>query len=58
MNEATLSALSNYQFSDPTGVYEGKMWRRGRTLCWFSPGKTENTCKMNTMPIVLWGEKT
>lgn len=30
-------ALSNYESSVPSGVYPGKVWRRGSRLCWYGP---------------------
>lgn len=27
--------LANYQCSTPSGVYEGKCWRRNDQLCWY-----------------------
>jgi hypothetical protein len=39
MNSQTLSRLHDYSTTDPTGVYEGKMWRgrevirQGQKLC-------------------------
>jgi len=44
MSRKTLEALPEYSCSQPTGVYEGKMWRRRRVyvadcdewlLCWY-----------------------
>jgi hypothetical protein len=40
MSEQTLKGLANYSCSNPTGCYEGKMWRREQNngewlLCWF-----------------------
>lgn len=39
-NHATISEddwgkLSRYESSIPSGVYAGKVWRRGNLLCWF-----------------------
>lgn len=47
MSEEVLSKLANYSRSLPSGVYEGKMWKRwtGRCwqLCWYSgPDPTDN----------------
>ena len=51
-----LEALSEYSCSDPTGVYEGKTWKRrdresgGWLLCWFSYS-SETHCKTNIRKI-------
>jgi hypothetical protein len=29
--------LHNYESSYPSGVYPGKVWRRGPWLCWYGP---------------------
>lgn len=35
MDEKTFKELKNYESSNPTGAYEGKMWRSGMVLLWF-----------------------
>lgn len=39
MDQKTFDNLANYSFSQPSGVYEGKIWRSefkdGWYLCWF-----------------------
>lgn len=35
MSEATLAKLSVYDHSQPSGVYEGKMWVWRGNLAWF-----------------------
>lgn len=41
MPNATFTALSEYSSTIPSGVYDGKMWRRFQEqkwhLCWFAP---------------------
>lgn len=56
MNEKAFAMLKEYNTSTPTGVYEGKMWKRciGEfyELCWWgksSPGR----CSLNSMKIML-----
>lgn len=35
MSRRAYARLANYETSLPSGVYGGKMWRRGNLLCWF-----------------------
>lgn len=69
MDMATFTQLAVYNTSNPSGCYEGKMWRRmvllsetprryGWYLCWFAPSSVspETHCQTNTAPIVI--EKT
>lgn len=45
ISEADFLALSNYQTTNPSGVYPGKVWRRGRRwLCWWGPGLEKCRC--------------
>lgn len=55
MSLVTWRALAPYDSSMPSGVYEGKMWRRDETrfragrhlLCWFGPSPKPNCCSTN-----------
>lgn len=35
--EADWRALPRYETSLPSGVYPGKVWRRGKFICWYGP---------------------
>jgi hypothetical protein len=69
MSQETFKALAEYSCSTPTGVYEGKMWKRrdgafdkeflaggGKPiwlLCWFSLSETPNMCSTNSRKIII-----
>ena len=58
MEKFTFDQLADYSFSQPTGVYPGKMWKSGRHkkwfLCWFGySSKGENFCSNNYREIVI-----
>ncbi|MCK5613122.1 hypothetical protein KAR91_65215 [Candidatus Pacearchaeota archaeon] len=57
MDESTLKALHDYSCSQPSGVYDGKMWRskiRDKWfLRWFGPSKNPEMCSTNTREILL-----
>lgn len=58
MDRPTLDLLPEYSTSIPTGVYEGKMWRRallgeGWVLCWYGPADDPDKCSINSRPIRL-----
>jgi hypothetical protein len=44
-------ALPEYSSTIPTGVYEGKMWRRHEGdrwfLCWYGPSDKPDQCSIN-----------
>lgn len=63
MSERTRNKLSEYSMTIPTGVYEGKMWKR-RTppdtnepgiwdLMWFGPSEKEGCCDINVREILI-----
>ena len=60
MNKDDFQRLHHYQHTLPTGVYEGKMWKRlmrdGGTrlhwfLAWFGPSNEPNKCSINYQRI-------
>jgi hypothetical protein len=53
MSQNTFAKLMNYETSNPSGVYTGKMWRRGMTLCWFSDDADPKLCKNNYRDIII-----
>jgi hypothetical protein len=57
MDRSTLSQLSEYSASIPTGAYEGKMWRRAIgsdwQLCWYGPSDDPDMVSINSRPIRL-----
>ena len=57
MTRATFLALASYDTSIPSGVYEGKMWKRaihgGDLLCWFGSIENSNKCSINHREIIL-----
>lgn len=58
MTEKTFRELKDYSASNPTGVYEGKMWKRCATsdecymLCWYQAGAPD-TCNIQTRTILV-----
>lgn len=69
MSEGTFRQLREYSASNPTGVYEGKMWKRhdgafdqeflaggGKPvwlLCWYTYGEKPDTCQTSMRKIRL-----
>ncbi len=62
MSEKTFFQLKEYSTSQPSGVYEGKMWRRHQRyenappewlLCWFGFSDKPNCCSNNYRIILL-----
>lgn len=69
MSRATFDQLAEYSASNPTGVYDGKMWRRHDgafdrkcppenrkwLLCWYGPATEPKMCTIHQREIVLFG---
>lgn len=58
MSEEDFKKLADYSHSQPTGAYEGKMWKTsaaegGYYLAWFGVGKTESTVSTNFRKITI-----
>lgn len=57
MSNWSLSKLAEYSHSIPSGVYDGKMWKRrvgdDWLLCWFSPHANPKTCSINYREILI-----
>jgi len=57
MNEDTLNRLHEYSYSIPSGVYEGKMWKRVEPnhvyLMWYGPSEKADCCSINNREILL-----
>lgn len=60
MTAETLAKLLNYDITDPSGAYEGKMWRRGDLefgsvgwLCWYGHSEKPGMVSVNVRPILL-----
>lgn len=62
MSRKTLESLHEYSCSTPSGVYEGKMWRRRAEyrescdewfLCWFGYSAKEGYVSNNCRKIIL-----
>lgn len=61
MTEQTMNELKEYSTTNPSGVYEGKMWRskfveNGKTihyLHWYSNSEKPNYCKHNVRNILI-----
>ncbi len=45
--------LDGYHHSMPTGVYEGKCWRRGDTLIWYGTSEEPDLCSINSRKILV-----
>lgn len=69
MDYATFAALADYSSSIPSGVYDGKMWRRHDgifdrrfldsgvipewLLMWYGPSDDPGKCSINSRKILL-----
>lgn len=58
MSQHTFYSLKNYSGSFPTGVYEGKMWRRhqqieGWLLVWYDKSNKPGACRIEFRPILI-----
>ncbi len=64
MTHETFMALPEYSATNPSGVYDGKMWRCNASvvsraplpdwkLCWFAPGKTPDSCRIEVRDILI-----
>lgn len=58
MTAQQFGQLRNYQHTDPSGVYVGKMWRwrnrRGNWyLIYYKPGKDADHCSMGQFRIQI-----
>lgn len=53
MTYETFYQLHNYELSIPTGVYPGKIWRRGSKLCWFDVHEDPKLCTIRVRDILV-----
>jgi len=61
MDEKTFLMLHDYSYSNPTGVYPGKMWRYGRPtvggerwwLKWYGQVEDTTVCSDNSREILI-----
>jgi hypothetical protein len=68
MSQAAFDALHTYSTSLPTGVYDGKMWKRERIdwqpgyvarstgdwwLCWYAPANNPDCCAVEMRRILI-----
>jgi hypothetical protein len=57
MTRESFDVLAEYSSSIPTGVYEGKMWKRryghGWLLCWFANSEIPGQCSIGYRRILL-----
>jgi hypothetical protein len=54
MTQDDFNLLYNYQCSNPTGVYEGKMWRQNMSLLWWDTCLTDpNKCICHHREIII-----
>jgi len=58
MTKVVFDELAEYSSTLPTGVYEGKMWRRKLRedkwlLAWYGPCDKPGHCSINTRKILL-----
>lgn len=59
MTVKTFTALLEYSTSMPSGVYDGKMWRRHDRcdcldlLMWYGPSEKLGSCLINSREILL-----
>ncbi len=61
MTTKTLAELGEYSTSFPSGVYDGKMWKRNEgvfikggslLLCWYGPSDEPGSCLVNSRKII------
>jgi hypothetical protein len=55
--EADWRKLSDYRTSLPSGVYAGKVWRRGPLLCWYGPIRGDS-CRVGYLRALVQGPGT
>ncbi len=57
MSKNSFDRLHTYSTSIPTGVYEGKMWKRRRPdawyLLWYSECEDVDSCSINIRKIII-----
>ena len=57
MSKCTFELLLEYSTSIPTGVYEGKMWKRRRPdawyLLWYAACEGADSCSINIRKIII-----
>lgn len=66
IDESDWLRLRNYETTVPTGVYPGKVWRRGTLLCWYGPeivqqhSRDQKTtyCKIGRLRALVTGPGT
>lgn len=64
MDEKTFNKLATYNTSKPTGIYEGKMWKRYANyppplrprwyLCWYGFSDKPGMCSNNQREILIF----
>ena len=50
MTDGEFCQLANYELTNPTGTYIGKMWRAGNTLRWYD--RIEDTPNMGKVILI------
>jgi hypothetical protein len=63
ISEKDWNALPRYESSTPSGVYPGKVWRRGKYLCWYGPeqqgtGGALAFCRIGRLRALVYGPGT
>lgn len=53
MTEKTYKQLHNYEYTLPTGKYEGKVFRRGNRFTWFSEHVNPGLLMINYREILI-----
>jgi hypothetical protein len=55
VTRTTFAKLCDYDRSNPSGAYVGKMWRRGGagTLCWFAPDPEPGWVRVETRTLLV-----
>lgn len=57
MTKADFNELADYSWSQPSGVYDGKMWKStGRDatyLKWYHPAEDPNKCAVGVREILI-----
>ena len=55
ISESDWYALPHYETSIPSGVYPGKVWRRGKYLCWYGPDRNDR-CRIGRLRALIQTE--
>lgn len=58
IDEAAWQSLPRYESSLPSGVYAGKAWRRGHSLCWYGRDGADGRTRVGYARALIQGAGT